>query len=213
MNEGGLRPKLRVLLRLFVTFVKIGPITFGGGYAMIPMFEREVVERRGWVRQSEMPDLFAVAQSVPGAIAINSATIIGYRIAGIAGAVTAAVAILLPTFLIVLALSLLFLKVQHDPRVEAAFVAMRATIVALITFAAWKIGKQSIVDKSTLIFMGVSVALLYWTGLHPILIIAAGAVGGIAVIALKRKIGRGNVPDGKGRETHKYEDYFIGDGI
>src|SRR5690554_6291650 len=110
---------IRLLSQIFITFLKISPVTFGGGYAMIPLIEKEVVDKRGWMKTQEIADIFAVAESVPGAIAINSATFIGFRLAGILGAVVAMIGVLLPTFLIVMMLSIFFLQVQDHPKVEA----------------------------------------------------------------------------------------------
>lgn len=137
----GKKTDLKLLLQIFLTFFKIGPMTFGGGYAMIPLIEREVVKRRGWISTRDIADIFAVTESIPGAIAINSATFIGYRLAGARGAIVAMIGVLLPTFCIVVLLSLFFLQVQNHPKVEATFVSIRATIVALITYAAYKIGR------------------------------------------------------------------------
>src|SRR5690625_3044705 len=107
---------------------------------MIPMIEREVVIRKKWVKRQDITDVFAIAESIPGAIAINSATFIGYQIAGRKGAIAALLGILLPTFFIVIMLSIGFLYVQGNPKVDAAFQGIRPAIVALITYAAYKIG-------------------------------------------------------------------------
>lgn len=119
------RSQWLLILDIFFTFLKIGPVTFGGGYAMIPLIEREVVIRKKWVDGSDVTDVFAVAESVPGAIAINSATFIGYRIAGFGGAIAAMAGVMLPTFCIVVMLSLSFLAVKDHPKVEAAFEGIR----------------------------------------------------------------------------------------
>ncbi|MDR4281811.1 chromate transporter, partial [Bacillus subtilis KCTC 1028 = ATCC 6051a] len=97
--------KWNLILQIFFVFLKIGPITFGGGYAMIPVIEREIVIKKRWIRPQDVADVLVIAQSVPGAIALNSATFIGYTIAGVQGAVAALIGVLLPTFLIVIGLS------------------------------------------------------------------------------------------------------------
>ncbi|MFS0726666.1 chromate transporter [Paenibacillus sp. 1P07SE] len=199
--------KWRLLWLIFLTFLKIGPITFGGGYAMIPVIEREVVDRRKWLRTHDITDIFAVAESVPGAIAINSATFIGYRIAGVSGAIAAMLGILFPTFCIIIVLSLFFMQMKDHPKIEAAFLSIRATIVALIAYAAYKIGKTAVVDKTTLTMIAITVGLLFLGHgvIHPVLIIVGGAIAGVIVVAIRNRIGLKTVLE---KEEHIY-DYMI----
>ena len=145
-----MKPHWKKIPSIFMCFLKIGPMTFGGGYAMIPMIEQEVVDKRKWLEPREVADIFAVSESIPGAIAINSATFIGYRIAGMPGAIAAMSGVLMPTFLIVLLLSFFFLKVNEHPMMRAAFQGISAAIVALICYAGFKIGKSAVLDKMTL---------------------------------------------------------------
>src|SRR4051812_20212818 len=108
MKEGDImKAQWKMLFQLFWTFFKIAPVTFGGGFAMIPLIEKEVVEKRKWLKSEDVTDVFALSQSVPGAVAINSATFIGQRIGGIKGAIAAMIGVSLPTFLIVLTLGIL----------------------------------------------------------------------------------------------------------
>ncbi|CAM4237290.1 chromate transporter [Paenibacillus alkaliterrae] len=180
-----------LLWSIFITFLKIGPVTFGGGYAMIPVIEREVVERRKWLQTQDIADIFAVAESVPGAIAINSATFIGYRIAGIRGALAAMFGILLPTFCIIVLMSIFFLQLKGHPKMEAAFVAIRATIVALIAYAAIKIGKTAAVDITSVGLIALTVILMYFghSFIHPVLLIFGGAIAGIVIVLIRQKLG------------------------
>ncbi|PIC70306.1 chromate transporter [Sporosarcina sp. P16b] len=179
----------KLLSEIFVTFLKIGPVTFGGGYAMIPLIEREVVTKKKWVKANEVADVFAIAESVPGAIAINSATFIGYRIARTPGAIVAMAGILIPTFIIIIGLSISYLYFKDNPKMEAAFEGIRPAIVALITFAAYKIGQMAIIDKTTLITAFVTVVILYFSSLHPAIIILSGAIVGILLIKIKERLG------------------------
>lgn len=171
------------LFQLFVSFLKISPSSFGGGYALIPIIEKEAVQQRKWLSEKEIADVFALAQSAPGAIALNSAIFIGYRMKGKLGALAALSGIILPTFLIMIFLSLLFLQVHDHPKVEAAFTAIRTTILALIVYAALKMGKQAIVNYAAMIICIAAVLALYFfsSWLHPIFIIVLGAIAGIAV--------------------------------
>lgn len=208
------RPTLKLLAQLFITFLKISPVTFGGGYAMIPLIEREIVDKRRWMKTQEIADVFAVAESVPGAIAINSATFIGFRLAGVLGAIVAMIGVMIPTFLIVVLLSIFFLQVQDHPKVEAAFTAIRATIVALIAYAAVNIGKTAAIDKTTTGLIIITVAAMFFLPIHPVLLIIGGGLLGIGIVKLKNKLGMTVRLEKEEQSTkYKYPDYFIGDGI
>jgi chromate transporter len=200
------------LLQIFWTFFKIGPVTFGGGFAMIPLIEKEVVDKKNWLKSEDVTDIFALAQSVPGAVAINSATFIGKRIGGIRGAIAAMLGVSLPTFLIVLTLGILYSLFQNNPKVAAAFLSIRASIVALIVYAAIKTGKTAIVDKFTLGLFVVGIPVLFF--IHPILAILGGALAGIIILTnIKEKLGY-KVQFDKQKETDVYDiDYFMGSGI
>jgi chromate transporter len=178
-----------LIFQIFWSFLKIGPVTFGGGYAMVPLIEREVVTKRKWVKHEDVTDVFAIAESVPGAIAINSATFIGYRIAGVPGAIAAFFGVLLPTFMIVIGLSVLFLYFQDHPKLEAAFEGIRAAIVALIVYAGYKIGTTAVFDKTTLAIGALTVLTLLFLHIHPVLIILCGGLLGIMIIKIKEKLG------------------------
>jgi len=196
---------------IFLCFLKIGPVTFGGGYAMIPLIEKEVVERRKWLETKDVADVFAVAESVPGAIAINSAAFIGHRLAGAPGAIAAMAGVLLPTFLIVLLLSVFFLQVHDHPKIEAAFQGIRAAIVALICYAGWKIGKTAVLDKTTFGVAAATAALLFFTRLHPVVIIVSGFFVGAALVALRGRLGMKTRLD-SGRDEDEW-GFMMGDGI
>ncbi|WP_248927460.1 chromate transporter [Paenibacillus hamazuiensis] len=214
-------PQWKLLFGIFWSFFKISPVTFGGGYAMIPFIEREVVERRGWIRSKDIADVFAVSESVPGAIALNSATFVGYRIAGIPGAIAALCGVLFPAFLIVTGLCIAFIEFQDHPKVMAAFKGIRAATVALIVYAGFKIARTAVVDKTTLLTVALTVLLMLWSHLNPILLIMLGAVLGIVFVRIKIKLGY-EVPIEKEEEEeakpvvqvqYKYTDYYLGDGI
>ncbi|MBU9712587.1 chromate transporter [Evansella tamaricis] len=179
----------KLLSKIFLSFLKIGPVTFGGGYAMIPLIEREVVIKRKWLKMDDVSDVFAMAESVPGAIAINSATFIGHRIAGTKGAVCAMLGTLFPTFLVVMGISTLFFILQGNHYLESAFLGIRPAIVALIVYAGVKISKTAIFDKTTLGLTIAMLSILLFTPLHPILIILSGIILGIGIIKLKEKLG------------------------
>lgn len=201
-----------MLPSIFLCFLKIGPVTFGGGYAMIPLIEKEVVERRKWLESKDVTDVFAVAESIPGAIAINSATFIGYRLAGAPGAIAAMAGVLLPTFLIVLLLSVFFMQVNDHPKVEAAFQGIRAAIVALICFAGYKIGKTAVLDKTTLGVAVATIAVLFLPHVHPVLMIVSGFFLGAVLVAIRTKLGLKTKLEAHGKEEREW-GFMMGDGI
>ena len=121
----------------FKTFFKIGAFTFGGGYAMIPIIESEIVEKRKWISKDEFVDLIAVAQSCPGVFAINLSTFIGYKIKRVPGAICTTLATALPSFIIILLIALFFHSFQDNPVVESIFKGIRPAVVALIAVPTW----------------------------------------------------------------------------
>ncbi|MFC3803977.1 chromate transporter [Cohnella sp. GCM10012308] len=196
--------KRKLHLSLFLAFLKMSPLTFGGGYALIPAIEREVVENKRWLQEEEIADLFAVSGTVPGAVAVNSAAFIGYRIAGVSGAIAALLGICLPTFALMIVLSIFYVQFKDNPKVEAAFTAIRATVAALIAFAAIKIARSSIVDFASGA-LAAAAALLLFTGIHPLWVVALGATAGILLVQFR--VITGKRP--KGREKEPVFDYMI----
>ncbi|MBO8171203.1 MAG: chromate transporter [Bacillaceae bacterium] len=178
--------RMKMVFEIFWAFFKISPLTFGGGYVMIPLLERELVERKKWVKPEEIADLFAVSESVPGSIAVNSGTFIGYRLAGIPGAIAAMTGAVLPTFMIILTLSILFVGFKDHPTVQAAFQGIRPTIVALIIVAGIKIGKTAVIDRTTLVLVAITTSVMLFSHIHPIATILSGAVAGIVLMQIKK---------------------------
>ena len=131
------------MLSLFFTFLKIGLFTFGGGYAMIPLIQRETVDNKKWVNDEDMLEIIAIAESTPGPIAINAATFIGYRVGGFFGALAATVGVVLPSFVIITAISFVLAAFQNVVWIRYAFNGIRAGVLALIVKALWSMYKQS----------------------------------------------------------------------
>lgn len=176
----------KLMLELFMTFFKISPITFGGGFAMIPIMEEELVNKKKWIGKEEIVDIFAVCQSVPGAIAVNSATFVGYQIGGIPGALVSLLGIVIPTFVIIIILGALLASFQHNIHVQAALQGIRPVVVALIASAAFKMSKVSLVDKVCVSLFAVCVlALMLFKSLNLILVIFAGAFLGVMIVKVK----------------------------
>lgn len=205
-----MKEQWKKLFQIFWTFFKISPVTFGGGFAMIPLIEKEIVENRKWLTSEDITEVFALSQSVPGAVAINSATFIGFRIGGIRGAFAAMAGVSLPSFIIVLTLGISYFFIHDNPKLEAAFVGIRASIVALIFYAAIKTGKTAIFDKTTLVIMLAGVAVLFF--IHPVLAIVLGGLSGIISVFIKRKLGYKS-KKGKKEDPSNNPDYYMGAGI
>ena len=132
-----MKEKLKRIFQVFFTFFRIGAFTFGGGYAMIPRIQNEAVEKHHWLTDDDILEIIAIAESTPGPIAINSATFVGYRAAGIWGSVFATLGVVLPSFVIILALSFVLEAFQGLPAVQYAFFGIRAGVLALLCKALW----------------------------------------------------------------------------
>jgi len=187
--SAALKKKTHRLGQIFMAFLKIGPSTFGGGYAMIATIEREILERRKWMETEEMADMVSVAGSAPGGVAVNSAAFVGYRLGGLAGASAAVLGITLPTLAIVLALSFTFAWFRDNPKVEAALQGVHAAITALILLAAWKMARTSLFDAVTFGITAAALAILLLTQVHSLWLIAGGPLVGLAASFIRRKRG------------------------
>lgn len=140
------KSNLRTACELFTVFAGIGAVTFGGGYAMLPILQREVVEKRGWATEEELMDYYAIGQCTPGIIAINVATFIGYKEAGLLGGVLATFGVVSPSIVIITIISM-FLETFADlPVVRHAFTGIRAAVTVLILDSVLKVGKKAVVD-------------------------------------------------------------------
>ena len=179
---------MKILLQLFVIFARIGGFTFGGGYAMLPMLQKEVVENKGWATNEELIDYYAIGQCTPGIIAVNVATFVGYKTKGIIGAVFATLGMITPSLIIVGLIAAFISGFQDYEVVQWAFAGIRAAVVALIISAIWKIAKKSLVDIfAVIIFLAVA-ALSFFTDVSPtVFVIAAGVCGLVLNLSGVRK--------------------------
>lgn len=153
--------KFRDCLKLFAVFFKIGLFTFGGGYAMLPMIQREITEKYGWATEEEVLDYYAIGQTTPGIIAINTATFIGYKQAGIAGAVSATLGMVGPSLLIITALSTLIIAYRDNEYVTKALKGIQGAVVALVAVSIVKMGKKAFTSVLTYILGLAGFALLF----------------------------------------------------
>ncbi len=183
-----MKEKLKTCLTLFLTFLKIGAFTFGGGYAMIPIIEKEMVEKHKWIKSEDILDIFAIAESTPGPIAINSATFIGYKIGGVFGSFCATFGVVLPSFVIISIISLVLREFSDIKAVQYAFNGIRAGVLALIIKALVSMYKKAPKDIFSYILMGTSFVLAAFTDINVIfVIIGCGLAGLFNSLILKRR--------------------------
>lgn len=165
--------------QLFSSFFRIGSFTLGGGYAMIPLIQHEVVNKKQWMNEEEFLDMVAMAQSAPGVIAINTSIFVGYKLKGVKGSIMCALGSSLPSFLIILTIALCFTSFADNPVVERIFKGIRPAVVALIVAPLWKMSKAAKLTWKTAI-IPITAALLIWKAdVSPILIVIAAIIGGI----------------------------------
>jgi len=165
--------------KVFASFFRIGAFTFGGGYAMIPLIQKEAVEKNGWVTDEDILDIIAIAESTPGPIAINSATFVGYRAAGVLGSVCATLGVVLPSFVIILLLSFVLQQFQELRAVQYAFQGIRAGVLALLVKSLWTMYKKSPKGWAAYLVMGMSFLLTAFFDFNVIFVIIGCAVFGL----------------------------------
>ena len=166
------------LLKLFTTFFKLGLFTIGGGYVMIPLIEREVVDRYRWIEKRDFVDLLAIAQSSPGVLAVNMSIFIGYKLRGVRGSVAAAVGNVLPSVVIILLIALFFNKFREYEVVNNVFMGIRPAVVALIASPVFSVAKSAKIGWTNVWIPLLSALLIVAFGVSPIYIILIAGIGG-----------------------------------
>ena len=178
---------MKLLWKLFWTFAKVGVMTFGGGYAMLPILQREIVDNKGWATEEELMDYFAIGQCTPGVIAVNTATFIGQKLTGIAGGIVATLGVVFPSLVIISALAGVIEAFSHIQWVQNAFGGIRVCVCVLILNAVVKLYKKAVVDIPTFaIFLLVTLGSTL-TPLSPVVFVLAAAVLGILLKVLGGK--------------------------
>ena len=178
---------MKLLWKLFWTFAKVGVMTFGGGYAMLPILQREIVDNQGWATEEELMDYFAIGQCTPGVIAVNTATFIGQKLTGLAGGIIATLGVVFPSLVIISALAGVIEAFSHIQWVQNAFGGIRVCVCVLILNAVVKLFKKAVVDLPTLaIFLVVTLGSTL-TPLSPVVFVLAAAAIGIALKVLGGK--------------------------
>ncbi|AOZ97623.1 chromate transporter [Butyrivibrio hungatei] len=178
---------MKKILELFLTFMKIGGFTFGGGYAMIPLIQREVVHNKKWIKEGDILEIVAIAESTPGPIAINAATFVGYKVAGFAGAIAATVGVVFPSFLIILIISYVLKEFESFKGVQYAFNGIRAGVLALIIKALFNMYKQCPKNLYAYIIMGTSFILAAFLHVSVLIVIIACALFGLVTYLVDKR--------------------------
>jgi chromate transporter len=170
---------MKTIVEIFFTFMKIGAFSFGGGLAMLPLIEKEIVHNHHWISAQEFVDIIAIAQMTPGPIAINSSTFVGYKVNALGGALAGSIGVIIISFTLITLLAKYFLKMKDTKATQAVFKGIRPAVLGLILSAAISVGKTAFVDIKSII-----IAILVFVGLtklkmHPILGIALAGVMGM----------------------------------
>lgn len=178
------------LFKLFYTFFIIGSITFGGGYAMLPFFEREIVDKNKWVSISEILDYYSIAQCTPGIIAVNVSTFIGYKERGVKGAIAATLGIVFPSLIIITTIAMVLNNYIENVYVARALVGIKISVCALLLQSIIKLSKKSIIDKVSFIIFLLMILILFVFNLSIILIVVLGIILGLTTSNLFKKSNR-----------------------
>lgn len=178
---------MKLLFKLFSTFFKIGAFTIGGGYAMLPLIQREVVDENQWLTTEEFMDILAIAEVTPGPVAVNTSTYVGYKKAGLKGALFCTLGTVLPSFVIILLIVKFFWGYRGNPVVEKIFLGIRPAVAALIFSAVYKLGSKMKLSVSMIAGALLTVLAIIILDISPIIIILIAAFGSIIYFKNKEK--------------------------
>lgn len=178
LNE---RKAMKLLIDLFLTFARIGAVSFGGGYSNLPVLQHEIVKKKNWATDEELIDYYAIGQCVPGIISVNVAVLVGKKNKGIIGGLAATLGIVFPSLLVIILVAAFISNFSNLPIVKNAFIGIRACVCALIANAVIKLWKSSVIDIFTLIiFLGVFISVAF-IDLSPVIAIVLAAISGIII--------------------------------
>ena len=177
---------MKQLIELYTAFLKIGAVTFGGGYAMLPIIQRDIVEKRGWATKEDIADYYAIGQCTPGIIAINTATFVGYKQKGVIGGIIATLGFVTPALFIITIIAALLSNFAHLPLVQNAFAGIRVCVCILILNAVINLWKNSVTDApSLIIFLAVAVLSIFFSTSPAVMVLAAG-IAGVIINAVRQ---------------------------
>lgn len=179
---------MNIFLELLISFIKIGFLTIGGGYVMLPMMQSELIEKKHWITEEELLDYYAVGQSTPGIIAVNVATFVGYKKAGITGGIVATLGIISPSLIIITALAGVIQSIDQYPNVQKAMSGINVAVCALITDATLNFIKKGVKNFVTLLVLLVSFLLIYYVKVPSYLIVLGAAFLGTITYFVKNKM-------------------------
>lgn len=179
---------MNIFLELLISFVKIGFLTIGGGYVMLPMMQSELIEKKHWITEEELLDYYAVGQSTPGIIAVNVATFVGYKKAGITGGIVATLGIISPSLIIITALAGVIQSIDQYPNVQKAMSGINVAVCALITDATLNFIKKGVKNFVTLLVLLASFLLIYYVKVPSYLIVLGAAFLGTITYFVKNKM-------------------------
>lgn len=178
MDAAKKKKDLQIIFQLTATFFKIGLFTFGGGYAMLPLLQREIVDDKGWASERQLLDYYAIGQSTPGIIAVNTASFVGYFQGGIVGAVSATLGLVLPSIVIILLIASILGRFGEAPLLQHAFGGIRIAVAALVCLSIYRLGKAGIADRLALIWAVLSFAAIAFFEISPLWVVLASALAG-----------------------------------
>ena len=176
---------MKQLIELFIAFARVGAMTFGGGYAMLPIIEREIVDKRHWAELDEIMDYYAVGQCTPGVIAVNTATFVGYKLAGVPGGIAATIGVIFPSLIIITAIASVLTAFAEVPAVKSAFAGIRVCVCVLIFNSVTKLYKKAIVDKASFLLFVAVFVLAVLLDVSPVVFVIICAFAGIALTRLE----------------------------
>ena len=170
---------MKLLVKLYLAFLKIGTFSFGGGYAMLPFIQKEIVEKNNWISMSQLTDIIGISQMTPGPVAINSATFVGYKVGGVFGSIVATLGVITTSFILVTVINKLLDKFKESKVIKATLLGMRPILIALIIYAFFDLAKEAYIDIKSIIITLIIGVILLSKKVHPILVIVIAAVLGV----------------------------------
>ena len=177
-----------IYLDLFLTFARIGGLTFGGGYAMLPILQREVVEKRGWATENELSDYYAIGQCTPGIIAVNVATFIGNKLQGFFGGVVATLGVVTPSLIIIMLIAAFLQNFADLDLVKHAFAGVRVGVCVLVFNAVVKLWKKAVVDIPAFVIFAIVLLIMVFLDVSPVLLVLAAGVAGILIQSARKAV-------------------------
>ena len=177
---------MNIYLKLFISFAKVGVMTFGGGYAMLPLLQKEISEKNNWATEEELLDYYAIGQCTPGIIAINTATFVGRKMGGILGGVFASLGMVFPSLIIITIIAMFFKEFSHIEMISNGLAGVRICVVALIFHAVIKLSSKSVNNLETFIIFLLIVLSSFFLGISPVFSVLAGGLAGLIIKKMKK---------------------------